>query len=161
MAWHTRRSNRSSFGGSRDHHYGALQHPDAWEGEPDPDPEAAGLHAQTRIRSSAKQAELAAARQAGASDSQIRALIESLTLLAGQLGSGERLDWSVRFEAKARSLCLRWRLLPAPGAPGAPDAEAPQPWQTRRFGGKASFQGSSQAKGNPAKRGFSPPPLPG
>ena len=143
MAWRTRRSTRSSFGGSSTYHSGSLEPPDnAAEHAPVPDTPTG----KTRLRTSAKEEELQRARQAGATPEQIRALIGWLEQLAARLAPGQLLDWSVRFESRERALCLRWRLR----TPTA--AETSLPWQTRRFGGKGGDRASGGRTGS--DRGF-------
>lgn len=104
----------------------------------------------TRLRSSAKEQELKDALKAGATPAQLREVLAALETLAAGLGSEQLLDWSVRFEPRQRTLCLRWRQRdPA----GSPDGSAePQPWQTRRFGGKAN--GASGDGRSTSSRGF-------
>lgn len=145
MAWHTRKSTRSSFGGSSTHRYGSLEpcEPEAVDTE---DATAGAALGRTRLRSSAKEQELKAALKAGASPAQLRDVLAALETLAAGLGSEQLLDWSVRFEPAQRSLCLRWRQRDA-----AVSAE-PLPWQTRRFGGKGG--GTSSAGGRTTTRGF-------
>jgi hypothetical protein len=129
MAWHTRKSTRSSFGGDSTRHYGSLE-----PGEPataDDSPSDAAPQGRTRLRSSVKEQELKAALKAGATPAQLREVLAALETLAAGLGSGQLLDWSVRFEPRQRTLCLRWRQR------NPTDGGAPPPWQIRRFGGKA------------------------
>jgi hypothetical protein len=130
MAWHTRKSTRSSFGGSSTHHYGSLEPggPEAEDGSPS-DTTPLG---RTRLRSSVKEQELKEALKAGATPAQLREVLTALETLAAGLGSEQLLDWSVRFEPRQRTLCLRWRQR------NPTDGGEPAPWQTRRFGGKGS-----------------------
>lgn len=144
MAWHTRKSTRSSFGGSTTYRYGSLESVEPLEDGPE-DP--SGALGRTRLRSSVKEAELKQALKAGATPAQLRDLLAALETLAADLGPDLLLDWSVRFEPGQRSLCLRWRQR------DPTDNTDPAPWQTRRFGGKAA--GSSGERRTTKTRGFS------
>lgn len=144
MGWRSPRSDRRSFGGSTSHHFGWL----------DPAPEeplgetveaAEARTGQSRIRSSAKQQEIREALKAGASARQINALLSRLETLADELGPSNKLDWSVRFEPRERSLCLRWRQIPTDGS------TQPPAWQTQGFGGRAAADSPSR---NSSRRGF-------
>ena len=144
MAWHTRKSTRSSFGGSSTRHYGSLE-----PGEPEDTDDGLSDGAamgRTRLRSSAKEQELKAALKAGASPAQLREVLAALETLAAGLGSEQLLDWSVRFEPSQRTLCLRWRQR------DPSSSVEPLPWQTRRFGGKGG--GTSGEGRNTSTRGF-------
>ena len=148
MAWHTRKSTRSSFGGRSTHHYGSLEPGEPEDGDEGPSGTAA--MGRTRLRSSVKEQELKDALKAGATPAQLREVLAALETLAAGLGSEQLLDWSVRFEPRQRTLCLRWRQRDPGGSPeGSGD---PQPWQTRRFGGKAG--GASNEGRSPSTRGF-------
>ena len=144
MAWHTRKSTRSSFGGSTTYRYGSLESVEPLEDAPE-DP--SGALGRTRLRSSVKEAELKQALKAGATPAQLRDLLAALETLAADLGPDLLLDWSVRFEPGQRSLCLRWRQR------DPTDNTDPAPWQTQRFGGKAA--GSSGKRRTTNTRGFS------
>jgi len=144
MAWHTRKSTRSSFGGSTTYRYGSLESTDPLE---DGSEEGSSALGRTRLRSSVKEAELRDALKAGATPAQLRDLLAALETLAAGLGPDLLLDWSVRFEPGQRSLCLRWRQR------DPTDNTDPTPWQTRRFGGKAA--GSSGHRRTTYTRGFS------
>ncbi|MFM1811499.1 MAG: hypothetical protein RLZZ336_437 [Cyanobacteriota bacterium] len=144
MAWHTRKSTRSSFGGSSTYRYGSLE-PGAPEDAGDGEFGSAAM-GRTRLRSSAKEQELKEALKAGATPTQLRQVLAALETLAAGLGSEQLLDWSVRFEPGQRTLCLRWRQRD----PG--DSVEALPWQTRRFGGKAG--GASGEGRSTSSRGF-------
>ena len=144
MAWHTRKSTRSSFGGSSTYRYGSLE-----PGEPDDTSDGesgSAASGRTRLRSSAKEEELKAALKAGATPAQLREVLAALETLAAGLGSEQLLDWSVRFEPRQRTLCLRWRQR------DPVSSVEPPPWQTRRFGGKAG--GASGEGRSTSSRGF-------
>jgi len=143
MAWHTRKSTRSSFGGSTTYRYGSLESTDPLE---DGSEEGSSALGRTRLRSSVKEAELRDALKAGATPAQLRDLLAALETLAAGLGPNRLLDWSVRFEPGPRSLCLRWRQR------DPTDTSDPTPWQTRRFGGKAA--GASVDRHTSGSRGF-------